>query len=431
MTNVTKEEYWTTILNDPTQMGQITTEDTEFNRRINDVNLVLSNTFINSSDENLISNWETSLYIDGIEGKTLTERKADILYTLCEKNYVPVSIIKRFLLNFIGDENRFVVDFIKDENKLVIQTDHLSDSQLEALTAMVENVIPKNIEFEYDPFPLGYTKVEYLENPKMAYLETNIEYSSDATIKIDFRDDQGASGSNGGFPYLFGGNASGNDAWSLGYSSNHTRWKWNNARTYDYNTIIELGHRYLLELNKTGGYLDGIKKSSISYSEWYAQTLTLFKLGTKIYTSGCKMYSAEVIENGETLLQVVPCLDETGTPCMFDLVSRTTFYNKGSGDFLYPTDAAPTAAIGMDDKFYAKLTDHGVRRLYKVPDGCNMTKDEYAAANGFKEIVEPSQPQTGYWKPQWHETDTQVILEWVETEEPSTEDFNLEHPTEF
>ena len=122
MTNVTKEEYWTTILNDPTQIGQITTEDTEFNRRINDVNLVLSNTFINSSDENLISNWETSLYIDEIEGKTITERKADILYTLCEKNYVPVSIIKRFLLNLIGDENRFVVEFIKDENKEQIKT---------------------------------------------------------------------------------------------------------------------------------------------------------------------------------------------------------------------------------------------------------------------------------------------------------------------
>lgn len=146
MINVTKEEYWTTILNDPTQIGQITTEDTEFNRRINDVNLVLSNTFINSSDENLISKWETSLYIDGIEGKTITERKADILYKLCEKNYVPVSIIKRFLLNLIGDENRFVVEFIKDENKLVIHTDRADDTQLEAVTALLEGVQPQNIE---------------------------------------------------------------------------------------------------------------------------------------------------------------------------------------------------------------------------------------------------------------------------------------------
>lgn len=146
MNTVTKEEYWSIILNDPTQIGQIITEDTEFNRRINDVNLVLSNTFINSSDENLISKWETSLYIDGIEGKTITERKADILYTLCEKNYVPVSIIKRFLLNLIGDENKFVVEFIKDENKLVIHTDRADDNQVAAMTSLLDEVMPQNVE---------------------------------------------------------------------------------------------------------------------------------------------------------------------------------------------------------------------------------------------------------------------------------------------
>lgn len=146
MNTVTKEEYWSIILNDPTQIGQITTEDTEFNRRINDVNLVLSNTFINSSDENLISKWETSLYIDETEGKTITERKAEILYTLCEKNYVPVSIIKRFLLNLIGDENKFVVEFIKDENKLVIHTDRISDDMNEAVTSLLESVQPQDIE---------------------------------------------------------------------------------------------------------------------------------------------------------------------------------------------------------------------------------------------------------------------------------------------
>ena len=148
MNTVTKEEYWSIILNNPAQIGQITTEDTEFNRRINDVNLVLSNTFINTSDENLISKWETSLYIDGIEGKTITERKADILYTLCEKNYVPVSIIKRFLLNLIGDENKFIIEFIKDENKLIVHTDRISDELVMEVSPLLESVVPQFIEVE-------------------------------------------------------------------------------------------------------------------------------------------------------------------------------------------------------------------------------------------------------------------------------------------
>lgn len=148
MANVAKEDYWTIILNDPTKVGQITTLDEEFNRRVNNVNVVLSNTFINSSDENLISKWENSLYIDDTESKTLTERKADILYKLCVKNYVPVSIIKRFLMNLIGDENRFVVEFIKDENKLIVHTDRVDETQLETVTSLLESVLPQNIEVE-------------------------------------------------------------------------------------------------------------------------------------------------------------------------------------------------------------------------------------------------------------------------------------------
>lgn len=67
---------------------------------------------------------------------------------------------------------------------------------------------------------------------------------------------------------------------------------------------------------------------------------------------------------------------------------------------------------------YAKLTDHGVRRLYHVPQGCTLTVDEYAAQNGFKLLVETPAPLEGYWEPSWYETETQVILDWVETEPP-------------
>lgn len=149
----------------------------------------------------------------------------------------------------------------------------------------------------------------------------------------------------------------------------------------------------------------------------------MFTIGTKSDTGvggsgSVKIYQFEA-KNSDTHRILLPRLDPTGAPCMFDRVSRKVFYNQGTGDFAYPTDAAPAAAIGLDDEFYAKLTEHGVRRLYRVPEGCNMTKDEYAAANGFKEIVEPPMPIEGYWTPQWRETDTQIILEWVKTEPPT------------
>ena len=231
MTNVTKEEYWTTILNDPTQIGQITTEDAEFNRRINDVNLVLSNTFINSSDENIISRWESSLYIDDIEGKTITERKADILYTLCEQNYVPVSIIKRFLLNLIGDENRFVVEFIKDENKLVIHTDRIEDNMLVEVNELLESVKSKNIEV-----------VRYNHNMEISWRDINkyaecLTYEDVLAVNPDYKEDLT---SNGEWVYPL---PKISNAWHLFTDSPIVRWDMDLPQATNIQNLIAWGNK--------------------------------------------------------------------------------------------------------------------------------------------------------------------------------------------
>jgi hypothetical protein len=69
---------------------------------------------------------------------------------------------------------------------------------------------------------------------------------------------------------------------------------------------------------------------------------------------------------------------------------------------------------------YGKITEHGIRRLYCVPEG-NNSKEEYAEKHGFKLLIETPQPEEGYWTPVWHETETQLILDWVETEPPTEE----------
>ena len=48
----------------------------------------------------------------------------------------------------------------------------------------------------------------------------------------------------------------------------------------------------------------------------------------RIYS--CKHYSGD-----ELIQDFVPCLDTDGVPCMFDLVSRKSFYNKGTGSFTW------------------------------------------------------------------------------------------------
>jgi hypothetical protein len=48
----------------------------------------------------------------------------------------------------------------------------------------------------------------------------------------------------------------------------------------------------------------------------------------RIYS--CKHYSGD-----ELIQDFVPCLDTEGVPCMFDFVSRNSFYNVGTGSFTW------------------------------------------------------------------------------------------------
>ena len=58
-----------------------------------------------------------------------------------------------------------------------------------------------------------------------------------------------------------------------------------------------------------------------------------------------QVYSFSISRAGVLQLNFIPCLDDTGTPCMYDTVSHTAFYNKGTGDFLYKLSMPETKQL--------------------------------------------------------------------------------------
>ena len=51
--------------------------------------------------------------------------------------------------------------------------------------------------------------------------------------------------------------------------------------------------------------------------------------------SSYRLYSIYIYDNDILMHNFVPCLDENGTPCLYDLLTKQTFYNQGTGNFLY------------------------------------------------------------------------------------------------
>ena len=128
--------------------------------------------------------------------------------------------------------------------------------------------------------------------------------------------------------------------------------------------------------------------------------------------------------NGEVKHNLLPCLDPTGTPCMFDTVTQKPFYNSGTGDFLYPSPTSTaTYSMRRPQAEYAKMTDTGIRRLYHVPSDYDGSIEDYANEHGFKLLNETESPiEDGkYYAFRWVETETELRTEWYETEPPIDE----------
>lgn len=130
-----------------------------------------------------------------------------------------------------------------------------------------------------------------------------------------------------------------------------------------------------------------------------------------------KAYAIKLSSGSEVVYDLVPALDETGAPCLYDKVSSTAFYNDGSGDFIYPA-ATATYARRRVLPDWGKLTPRGLRRLYHVPEGYEGDMLQYAAENGFCPIQEEPQPEEGFWAPKWEEIGGVIYLRWVETAPP-------------
>ena len=48
-----------------------------------------------------------------------------------------------------------------------------------------------------------------------------------------------------------------------------------------------------------------------------------------------KLYSCAMYDGGVKIRDFKPCLDADGVPCLYDLISKTAFYNQGSGSFTW------------------------------------------------------------------------------------------------
>ena len=103
---------------------------------------------------------------------------------------------------------------------------------------------------------------------------------------------------------------------------------------------IPYNQKHTIIVDKHDVYVDNQLVASASQSTdttIFDQTVFLFDDNYHSGTSeDLKVYSFKIYnENNELMFDGVPVLDSEGTPCMYDLVTETFFYNQGTGEFSY------------------------------------------------------------------------------------------------
>lgn len=339
---------------------------------------------------------------------------------------IPVEELTAAIEEIVG-EGKVIVDTVPTENKVVVYTDYLDDTQLNTVAELLERMLPSNVEvvrYNHMPLPAEYKPVEYLERTETQYINT--DWIVETPVSIETTCYLPAQAGNAYICATYSRRYSGDAAqhrFFLGASDSRIlidmgcgwlRYS-NTGGIFDLKlNVAELWKKEAITLY-TNGQLDSVYADHGGQNTPYESVNPLYLFtcnagGTSSGGVGVKIYSLTISVAGRKRFEFVPCLDETGAPCLYDYVSRKAYYNEGDGDFIYPTEST-TYSLRRVLPDWGKLTEHGLRRLYHAPEDYTGELYDYALENGYKPIIESEMPEEGYWSPRWIETEEEIILE--------------------
>lgn len=182
--------------------------------------------------------------------------------------------------------------------------------------------------------PDGYTALEYIQSSGTQYIDTGRKLTQDSDITIDFRI-VGEINRDAG---IFGSRES-------ALKNNLTLFQNKNPIVFSGDFSEYQKHRFAaasslertkIRMNKAGVWVNDIlKKSWSDVADFETPTNGLiFDVGNNNWTGNKASMRLYSYTDGSAQ-QLVPCLDTDGVPCLYDLISKTAFYNQGSGSFTW------------------------------------------------------------------------------------------------
>lgn len=186
--------------------------------------------------------------------------------------------------------------------------------------------------------PAGYTRLDFLESTGTQHIDLRFKPNNESGIKCEHHTSRAEN-------ILLAGSRNGDSRWlaAIARGGAYTDgYGWNEWIFWDFvDGLRKAIGRVNFKNDRTASlsYSDGkVSTSQISGTiPQHAISAYLFAYnfdGVAAMHYKGKVFSAELTQGPDIVCSLIPVLDPTGEPCMFDLVSQQPYLNAGTGQFI-------------------------------------------------------------------------------------------------
>ena len=253
---------------------------------------------------------------------------------------VLVSIL--FMLSFLITSLIIISNRVNTQKEIISQTKAIYEPK-----STMEEIYRSYFGTEnYSVLPTGYTELEYIESTGTQYINTGYYPKINTRVEMDLSFN--GSFKTTGSSFISSGEASGDMRFTVNFGGASGQSKqiyyWlrktlasgaaNRNKTYTQD-IINNRNTMILD-RKTGmvtyANIDFQAESATGDVNGELKLFAQFD-NTPFQAYNMRLYTFTIKEDNEKIMNLIPCLDASERPCLYDTISKATLYNQGTGEF--------------------------------------------------------------------------------------------------
>lgn len=230
----------------------------------------------------------------------------------------------------------------------------------------------------------SFTQLEYIESTGTQYIDTGFKPLVNDEFEISYM----ITGTTGSYNSVFGTRVNvASNAFMFGYTSSGSYIQIGNQNIGSLNKGYSQNVKHTIKLESGNLYVDNVLDRSITVNQNTVHDLLLFTLnsnGTPSEFGKCRIYNFTIKRAGVKVLDLIPA-NKDNILCIYDTVSKTFFYNQGTGDFVAGPEVSPSINV-LPDNILLKTTTLYHKNTPNV-DGLQLLNNILNAQETAEDVV--------------------------------------------